>query len=299
MRFFRFCKRKITESCLMVNSAFKNFYKNYNVMFVAMGIIYLAIIFATFTFLKGTVSILQNNISASYDLLSSYLSNLIANTGLVELFKKDFWHNQYQTVSSIIIVNGNYIKGSLIALLTGCLSLILVSCYLAQKKCKRLIRKSFKNETRKRALPALLIRLLITGAFTVLTSYLFTVWSYSAIFMLILYVILQALASLAVTKFVYFPNVEYRQIVNLSNASKSIVANLILVATNIITLFCLASFFNLLLGILLLIPMLVYNSAVFDTTVTEYCITLNKKGMLSHEETETPQQIALDNKIKI
>lgn len=112
-----------------------------------------------------------------------------------------------------------------------------VACVLAsiigsQVLCRSLMRKSSADEKSLRGIVAMVIRYIISLGFGYLLVYLNTLWSYSFIFVLLLYFVHNAFENLFTTWIIHFRGYKITDIFNLKNSLKLVLSGFALIGIN-------------------------------------------------------------------
>jgi len=146
------------------------------------------------------------------------------------------------------------------------------------------MRKSSADEKSLRGIVAMIIRYLISLGFGYLLVYLNTLWSYSFIFVLLLYFVHNAFENLFTTWIIHFRGYKITDIFNLKNSLKLVLSGFALIGINAVIIIVLYFVTGALLAILIALPLFAYVFAVMDIIAVSHFRGLEEKGKLSLRE---------------
>jgi hypothetical protein len=164
----------------------------------------------------------------------------------------------------------NIPAGTLIAALAAALVLILFSVKIAGFLCRRMIRKKMQKEDTRRGIIAILIRFLISTAFTAILIICLYYWFFSAIFMLVFYMVLKAVENIVEVKVIYFRDRKLKELLTFKHILLSLAAAGIFLFITAAVVIGLWALFNFWIGLLIGAPLAVYFFEIVKFTTVEY-----------------------------
>ncbi len=254
----------------MFKSALTNVLKNIYIVFVAMGIIYFALIICIASIVFGLANAAADISQVTYAQLRDYIVNYLNAIPISGVFYSDTWSNFFGGIVDILGAEVSNFKGKTIAVIlasTGLLSLAFVS---ARSMCRYLMRRNKFDKNSRRGIFVVIFRFIVSYGITLLTAYLQSVWHLSAFFLLLAMALLFSVESLLCTWFVYFKGYKIKEVLNLSNCVKFIGSNFMTFAVGVLFIVLLFYLTNALIATLIAVPFLIYLISAMDINCIDY-----------------------------
>lgn len=268
----------------MVLAALKTYFKNSKYVFVAMGLIYLVVILMIFAFVHGIVSVIGSVSAETYERVAEFVVNTFRDITFDEATSLEFYKTFLSGVAQILKADIENAVRMVVAVVVVTVACVLASIMGSQVLCRSLMRKSSADEKSLRGIAAMIIRYLISLGFGYLLVYLNTLWSYSFIFILLLYFIHNAFENLLTTWIIHFRNYRITDIFNFRNSLKLVLSGFALIGVNIAIVAVLYFIMGALFAALIAMPLFAYTFAVLDVIAVSHFRGLESKGKLHLRE---------------
>lgn len=268
----------------MVLSALKTYFKNSKYVFVAMGLIYLVIILMLFSLVHGIISVISSVSAETYENVANFVVATFQDITFEEATSLEFYKEFLKGAAEILKADIENAVKMLTTVVLTTVACVLASIVGSQVLCRSLMRKSSADEKSLRGIVAMIIRYIISLGFGYLLVYLNTLWSYSFIFVLLLYFIHNAFENLFTTWIIHFRGYKITDIFNLKNSLKLVLSGFALIGINAVIIIVLYFIMGALLAILIALPLFAYVFAVMDIIAVSHFRGLEEKGKLSLRE---------------
>ena len=275
---------------LMIKAALKTYFKNSKYVFVAMGLIYLVVILMLFALARGIVSVISSVSAETYENIARFVVDTFQDISFEEATSIEFYKNFLNGAAQILKTDIENAVQMLIAVVIVTVACVLASIMGSQVLCRSLMRKSSADDKSLRGIAAMFMRYIISLMFGYLLVYLNTLWSYSFIFVLLLYFIHNAFENLLSTWIIYFREYKITDIFNFRNSLKLILSGFVLIAVNIVIVVILYFIMGALFVILIAMPLFAYTFAVLDIIAASHFRGLQAKGKLHLREKKEKKQ---------
>lgn len=256
----------------MIIETFKNLIKNYKNIFIAMGIIYIFAIFSVIITIGGSSFILSNEPNNIIENVKVFIIDEASKASINEFFGLSFYSNTLNGIFDMVANSGSSAKTSFVALTGFSTWLILFGYKTSISFINYLGKNELANANTKRGLISFIVKLLIGIAFSFMFTFFTSLWVWSSLILLIVYLFDISFETLFTIRFVYFSNKDRKKILNIKNASKIILVTLFLLA--IVTI--IASLIWLLspiIAIIIAVPLYAYIETVVEYTTIKYLKT--------------------------
>lgn len=265
----------------MIRSAFRNYFKNFKSVFMAMGLIYFVIILVIFGFVSQIADILQSVSAQTYERLREYLQTTLSDLTVKEMFQSSFYTGFFNDVKAILQTDISH-GGELIkATLALDLAAILGAATLAQQLCRTVMRHNIAGEKSMRGIVAIAVRYAISLGFGFLAASLGSEHAYHAIFVIIAYLLLKAFENLFAAWVIHFRQYALRGILRLSNSLRLLLSEFALMIFDAVVVVLVGVLSDSLIAILIGLPLFAYTFAVMDITAVDHFRELHEKGKLT------------------
>ena len=254
----------------MVKSALKLYYKNWRLIFIPMGIIYLALILSMLFLFSGLVNILLQGASESFDEIYAAVSRFFVDSDIGAMIDKGYAEQFFSETIDLLRANGAMVAASAKSRLTLSVFFVMACIVFAQKLTRSMLRKDARWDDSRRGLIVIVFRYLISTGLVFLFTWLSFLWVYSLLFTVIVYIVLSAITNLFSTWFLHYHNYPMSVILNGKSVLALVGTRLTTFFINVVSVMVIASVFSMFVGILLGIPLFAYNSAVNDVIGLEY-----------------------------
>ena len=268
----------------MVLAALKTYFKNSKYVFVAMGLIYLVIILMLFSLVHGIVSVISSVSAETYENVANFVVAAFQDITFEEATSLEFYKQFLKGAAEILKADIENAVNMLTTVVLTTVACVLASIVGSQVLCRSLMRKSSADEKSLRGIVAMIIRYIISLGFGYLLVYLNTLWSYSFIFVLLLYFVHNAFENLFTTWIIHFRGYKITDIFNLKNSLKLVLSGFALIGINAVIIIVLYFIMGALLAILIALPLFAYVFAVMDIIAVSHFRGLEEKGKLSLRE---------------
>lgn len=268
----------------MVLAALKTYFKNSKYVFVAMGLIYLVIILMLFSLVHGIISVISSVSAETYENVANFVVAAFQDITFEEATSLEFYKQFLKGAAEILKADIENALKMLTAVVLTTVACVLASIIGSQVLCRSLMRKSSADEKSLRGIVAMVIRYIISLGFGYLLVYLNTLWSYSFIFVLLLYFVHNAFENLFTTWIIHFRGYKITDIFNLKNSLKLVLSGFALIGINAVIIIVLYFVTGALLAILIALPLFAYVFAVMDIIAVSHFRGLEEKGKLSLRE---------------
>ena len=280
----------------MVSAALKTYFKNSKYVFVAMGLIYLVVILMIFALVHGIVRVIGSVSVETYERVAEFVVNTFRNITFDEATSLEFYRAFINGAAEILKADIENAVRMVIAVVVIAVACVLASIMGSQVLCRSLMRKSSSDEKSLRGIAAMIIRYLISLGFGYLLVYLNTLWSYSFIFVLLLYFIHNAFENLLTTWIIHFRNYRLTDIFNFRNSLKLVLSDFALIGVNIVIVIVLYFIMGALFAVLIAMPLFAYTFAVLDVIAAAHFRSLESKGKLRLRECRQKKTVAKQHK---
>lgn len=264
----------------MVLAALKTYFKNSKYVFVAMGLIYLVIILMLFSLVHGIVSVISSVSAETYENVANFVVATFQDITFEEATSLEFYNEFLKGAAEILKADIENAVNMLTTVVLTTVACVLASIVGSQVLCRSLMRKSSADEKSLRGIVAMVIRYIISLGFGYLLVYLNTLWSYSFIFVLLLYFVHNAFENLFTTWIIHFRGYKITDIFNLKNSLKLVLSGFALIGINAVIIIVLYFVTGALLAILIALPLFAYVFAVMDIIAVSHFRGLEEKGKL-------------------
>lgn len=268
----------------MILAALKTYFKNSKYVFVAMGLIYLVIILMLFSLVHGIISVISSVSAETYENVANFVVAAFQDITFEEATSLEFYKQFLKGAAEILKADIENAVKMLTAVVLTTVACVLASIIGSQVLCRSLMRKSSADEKSLRGIVAMVIRYIISLGFGYLLVYLNTLWSYSFIFVLLLYFVHNAFENLFTTWIIHFRGYKITDIFNLKNSLKLVLSGFALIGINAVIIIVLYFVTGALLAILIALPLFAYVFAVMDIIAVSHFRGLEEKGKLSLRE---------------
>lgn len=268
----------------MVLAALKTYFKNSKYVFVAMGLIYLVIILMLFSLVHGIISVISSVSAETYENVANFVVAAFQDITFEEATSLEFYKQFLKGAAEILKADIENAVNMLTTVVLTTVACVLASIVGSQVLCRSLMRKSSADEKSLRGIVAMVIRYIISLGFGYLLVYLNTLWSYSFIFVLLLYFVHNAFENLFTTWIIHFRGYKITDIFNLKNSLKLVLSGFALIGINAVIIIVLYFIMGALLAILIALPLFAYVFAVMDIIAVSHFRGLEEKGKLSLRE---------------
>lgn len=268
----------------MVLAALKTYFKNSKYVFVAMGLIYLVIILMLFSLVHGIISVISSVSAETYENVANFVVAIFQDITFEEATSLEFYKEFLKGAAEILKADIENAVNMLTTVVLTTVACVLASIVGSQVLCRSLMRKSSADEKSLRGIVAMIIRYIISLGFGYLLVYLNTLWSYSFIFVLLLYFVHNAFENLFTTWIIHFRGYKITDIFNLKNSLKLVLSGFALIGINAVIIIVLYFIMGALLAILIALPLFAYVFAVMDIIAVSHFRGLEEKGKLSLRE---------------
>ena len=276
----------------MVLAALKTYFKNSKYVFVAMGLIYLVIILMLFSLIHGIVSVISSVSAETYENVANFVVATFQDITFEEATSLEFYKEFLKGAAEILKADIENAVKMLTTVVLTTVACVLASIIGSQVLCRSLMRKSSADEKSLRGIVAMVIRYIISLGFGYLLVYLNTLWSYSFIFVLLLYFVHNAFENLFTTWIIHFRGYKITDIFNLKNSLKLVLSGFALIGINAVIIIVLYFIMGALLAILIALPLFAYVFAVMDIIAVSHFRGLEEKGKLSLREEKEKKKAA-------
>lgn len=264
----------------MIIAAIKSYFKNSKYIFVAMGLIYLVILFMLYILLRGFVSVIGSVSAETYQKLAEFAVNSFQNITIEQLASIEFYKTFLGGAAEILkadIENAVRMLVTVVAITVAC---VLAAIMGSQVLCRTLMRKSTADDKSIRGVAAIIMRYVVSLAFGYLLVYLNTLWSYSFIFVLLLYFVHNALENLFTTWLIYFRQYKITDIFNLRNSIRLVGAGFAMIAVSAVIVLLFYLIMGAVFAILIALPLFAYTFAMLDIIAASHFRKLQEQGKL-------------------
>lgn len=264
----------------MIIAAIKSYFKNSKYIFVAMGLIYLVILFMLYILLRGFVSVIGSVSAETYQKLAEFAVNSFQNITIEQLASIEFYKTFLGGAAEILkadIENAVRMLTTVVAITVAC---VLAAIMGSQVLCRTLMRKSTADDKSIRGVAAIIMRYVVSLAFGYLLVYLNTLWSYSFIFVLLLYFVHNALENLFTTWLIYFRQYKITDIFNLRNSIRLVGAGFAMIAVSAAVVLLFYLIMGAVFAILIALPLFAYTFAMLDIIAASHFRKLQEQGKL-------------------
>lgn len=260
----------------MVKTAFKNYFKYILYVFIAMGIIYLAVIVSVFGLYRGAVyidaSLAGDALQRLWDYAGSYFSGATFAQVFSPTYIRDFV-NGFAELLEDTLANITVLLGAGVVLVTA-------ACKLARSLCRWVIRRTTLTKDSIRGFFLFIVRYAFQLAYIVAFAVLSYMWIFSAPLLLVASYFLMGIQDLISTWFIHFRKVEFRQIFNGKNLFRLLGTDFLVLMLNVLFCALIGWIFNPLFALLIGVPLIVYTHAVTDVTAVNYFRKCLESGKL-------------------
>lgn len=264
----------------MIIAAIKSYFKNSKYIFVAMGLIYLVILFMLYILLRGFVSVIGSVSAETYQKLAEFAVNSFQNITIEQLASIEFYKTFLGGAAEILkadIENAVRMLTTVVAITVAC---VLAAIMGSQVLCRTLMRKSTADDKSIRGVAAIIMRYVVSLAFGYLLVYLNTLWLYSFIFVLLLYFVHNALENLFTTWLIYFRQYKITDIFNLRNSIRLVGAGFAMIAVSAVIVLLFYLIMGAVFAILIALPLFAYTFAMLDIIAASHFRNLQEQGKL-------------------
>lgn len=245
-----------------------------------MGLIYLVILFMLYILLRGFVSVIGSVSAETYQKLAEFAVNSFQNITIEQLASIEFYKTFLGGAAEILkadIENAVRMLVTVVAITVAC---VLAAIMGSQVLCRTLMRKSTADDKSIRGVAAIIMRYVVSLAFGYLLVYLNTLWSYSFIFVLLLYFVHNALENLFTTWLIYFRQYKITDIFNLRNSIRLVGAGFAMIAVSAVIVLLFYLIMGAVFAILIALPLFAYTFAMLDIIAASHFRKLQEQGKL-------------------
>lgn len=258
----------------MIKTAFKNYFQYFKYFFLALAIIYSAILISGLIFYFGVLYSAKEASLSVYQNIINYFSSL-ATKNFFEILSADFLKVILNELNAELAGLTDFSARTAI-FWTALAALILICSFkLAGILCKGKIRKNIATKNSLRGFFVTILRFIIWALFYITYLIIAYYWFFAVFLLPFVSLIISNFENLFLTWLVHFrKRVKFREIFNFKSALRLTLANLLLQSANI-ALIVLIAFINVLAALLIAMPLLTYLFAVADITSSKYFLDKN------------------------
>lgn len=263
----------------MLVSAFKSYWKNSKYVFVAMGVIYFAMILGVVA-LAETISQMFKSVPPEvYEQIKAYCTETLNGVTVAQLFRKEFYLEFWAGLKAIVQDEWAHAKAVLTVTVNLDIALVVSACVVAQYLCRGMLRHEVADKRSIRGVLTWAIRWGLSVAAGYMIAYVGQLRMH-ALWVLIAVIVLKSLENLLATWIIHFRQYRLRDIFNLSNSLRMVGAHILLMLIGAVVLIALYLTLGGIVAILLALPIFVYTFALMDVTAAEHFRRLAAKGKL-------------------
>lgn len=254
----------------MFVAAIKSFCKNSKYVFVAMGVVYLAIILAVFMLLESCVQVLRSVPPETLNAIKLYAQRTLDGVTIAQFFQIEFYRNFFSNIARILEEDVARAKLSISIVANLAIAIVMTAGLLAQFLCRTMMRHEIADGHSLRGVVMWGIRWGLSLCAGYLATYLGKFGTANIFVVLFAYMILKAFENLLATWIIHFRGYRARDILNLPNALRVIGMQMLMIVLDVAVLALCYAAFGTVIAVLLAIPVLAYTFAAMDVTAVEY-----------------------------
>lgn len=254
----------------MFVAAIKSFCKNSKYVFVAMGVVYLAIILAVFMLLESCVQVLRSVPAETLNAIKLYAQRTLDGVTIAQFFQIEFYRNFFSNIARILEEDVARAKLSISIVANLAIAIVMTAGLLAQFLCRTMMRHEIADGHSLRGVVMWGIRWGLSLCAGYLATYLGKFGTANIFVVLFAYMILKAFENLLATWIIHFRGYRARDILNLPNALRVIGMQMLMIVLDVAVLALCYAAFGTVIAVLLAIPVLAYTFAAMDVTAVEY-----------------------------
>lgn len=254
----------------MFIAAIKSFCKNSKYVFVAMGVVYLAIILAVFMLIESCVQVLRSVPPETLYAIKDYARRTLDGVTIAQFFQIEFYRNFFSNIARILEEDVERAKLSISIVANLAIAFVMTAGLLAQFLCRMMMRHEIADGHSLRGVVMWGIRWGLSLCAGYLATYLGKFGTANIFVVLFAYMILKAFENLLATWIIHFRGYRAKDILNLPNALRVIGMQMLMIVLDVAVLALCYAVFGTVIAVLLAIPVLAYTFAAMDVTAVEY-----------------------------
>ena len=254
---------------MLVKLAIKNFFKRFHTFLICFGFFLLSIVIAALIFIGGMQLVLSIQPGDLLPEIQNYFLYDFKINGVNEILDLSIFERVYNDILLIAGGSSDGISIGLLIILGICLFVVFGAYKGSIAVVGAINRNKLKDKNTKKGILAFIIKLIIGAVFAAILTYLMSLWTWSGLIVLVIYLFVDALENIFTLHYVYFSNIKLKEMFKDKSVLKImglyLVSDLILIA--IAVLLCLAS---PLIAVVIVVPLLAYNETNVTFTVVTY-----------------------------
>lgn len=307
----------------MIKQSIKNYFKCWKYIFTPLGVIALGVVLGLSVLIPATVGAVKelcgeivkiSDMAIDFDALWNSFTNAVraldwndAETALQTFFSKEWWWEVFEEDISNIISNAEEYFNAISNAVDNCIKtvfmyvIVLVAFtvigFIAGVFLTRwLIRRDIAKRSIWKFILSAAADSVLSTLYIALTAWLFTVWSYSMYICVVVGFVLSAFASLINAYLVHgLHKVKFSKTVNIKNAAKLILSDLIIFAISAAFIAVVAFAINIIVGIFVGLGVITVTLSVIQMNAEAYVksTAVNTDGGKAPDTQQTDYPIPL------
>lgn len=254
---------------MIAKLAFKNFFKRFHLYFICLGIFLLSFVVAALIFIGGMQLVLSLQPNNLVDAVQNYFLTSFQIKDVFEVLNLSILERIYNDIIVIAGPSSQNVTTGLIIIVAIAVFVI----YIGYKGSSALIaamnKKKLSNKNTKKGIFSMLINLLIGAGFAALLTFLMSLWKWSGIFVLLIYLLIDAIQNIFSIHYIYFSNVKMSEMFK-NKAVLKIMGLFIGSEAIFIIIAALLCLLSPIIAVIIIVPFLAYNETTVTYTVVTY-----------------------------
>ncbi|MDR0426944.1 MAG: hypothetical protein LBH24_07240 [Clostridiales bacterium] len=280
----------------MIKSALKNYIRFCPYLLVITGLFAASIGIFALIMQFGVNQALESADPDAHARFIAYLADTLKNTGLREILDPNYLRALLSGLAATLegVERFSFSRIPLLVLLA--FGIVLAARELGEYLCKRRMRKAFAGKRSIKGLCATLIRLGFSLAFWAASLAIAYVWFFAIFLLPLASIVLSGIQDLLLTWVLHFRNYQLKSVFNLKNSMAVIGMRLFLQFLHYFLAAILFFSVGVLVTLLIILPLLSYNSTILNATSTDYFNGIKAAGELLRRKRK-PKKTDIEEKI--
>jgi len=254
----------------LLRVAFLNYFRNLKYLLLIAGVVHISFIAVVlFIFLRFRGVLGDGFLDVGRELLELFYAS-VSGVNLETFLRGNFFTVMLENLRETLTDRYYVTLGSLITMLIVSVVFILLSFKLAGFLCKFFMRKEKKEKDTRKGIFAILIRFLVSIAFTFIFTVSIVFFFHSIYILIILYLAVKAIENIVEIKLIYFKDKRVGELLKFKNIMLSILSNIIFFLMTVSVVLFIGFVWDFFWAIIIVIPLFIYYAEIVKFTMIEY-----------------------------
>jgi hypothetical protein len=254
---------------MLTKLTIKNFYKRFHTFLICLGIFVFGLIIAALIFIAGVQLVFSLQPNNLIDLVENYFLTSFYIKDVNEILNLSILSRIFDDLLALAGQSAENVSTGLYIVIAISVFVIFISYKLSIMIVGVINKKKLSDKRTKTGAKPLFIKLIIGFVFSIAVTFLMKIWTWSGLFVLLIYLLVDALELILSIHYVYFSNIELKVLFRDKAVPKIMVLYLSWQIIFVI-IAVLLGLISPLISFVFAIPFLAYNECNVNYTVITY-----------------------------